>query len=87
MYIIGVYDINRKRVQKVMKTFRKHLLHVQNSVFEGEISDKSFAKLNYSLDKIMNRKEDYVIFYKFHHKNVFRKIEKGTSKTIISNII
>jgi CRISPR-associated endonuclease Cas2 len=39
MFLILVYDVNEKRVNKVLKTCRKYLHWVQNSVLEGEISE------------------------------------------------
>lgn len=33
-----VYDVNEKRVNKVLKIGRKYLNWVQNSVLEGEIT-------------------------------------------------
>ena len=46
---ILVYDINEKRVTKVLKTCRKYLYWVQNSVFEGEISPAKLEKLKLDL--------------------------------------
>ena len=43
MYIILVYDINleekegQKVLRNVFKTCKKYLIHIQNSVFEGEL--------------------------------------------------
>jgi hypothetical protein len=39
MFVIVVYDANEKRVNKFLKTLRKYLTWVQNSVFEGEIEE------------------------------------------------
>ena len=39
MYLIMVYDINEKRVKKVLKIGRKYLDWIQNSVLEGEITE------------------------------------------------
>ena len=53
MYYIAVYDIaSPGRLQKVLKTFRKYLHWVQNSVFEGELNEGQFAALNTELKKI-----------------------------------
>ena len=41
MFVIMVYDVGKKRVAKVLKKSRKYLHWVQNSVFEGEISQQS----------------------------------------------
>lgn len=39
MYVILVYDFGERRVAKMLKLCRKYLNWIQNSVFEGEISE------------------------------------------------
>lgn len=63
MFVILVYDINVKRVAKVLKISRKYLYWVQNSVLEGEISEVNYRKLRMDLEKIVDLKEDSLIFY------------------------
>jgi CRISPR-associated protein Cas2 len=63
-----VYDVNVKRVNKVLKLARKYLNWVQNSVLEGDITDAKFFKLKSELQKIINKEEDSVIFYTFKSK-------------------
>jgi CRISPR-associated protein Cas2 len=63
MYVIMVYDVNTARVQKVLKTGRRYLTWVQNSVFEGEITEAKLAHLISSLRKIIDPAEDSVLFY------------------------
>ncbi len=80
MYVILVYDINEKRVQKVLKTCRKYLYWVQNSVFEGEITGAKFEKLKMELGKIINPDEDSIIFYIFRAKSYTRRETMGVIK-------
>ena len=63
MYIIVSYDVNKKNCEKVMKVLRQKLFHIHNSVFEGEISEKSFQDLKGQLSKIINEESDKIIFY------------------------
>jgi len=63
VYLIMVYDIAEERVYKVLKTARKYLTWVQNSVLEGEISDAGFERLKMELREITKEDEDSVIFY------------------------
>lgn len=65
MFIILVYDIGEKRVAKVLKTCRKYLYWVQNSVFEGEITLARLVKLKIDLNKIIDTEYDSVIIYTF----------------------
>ena len=52
-----VYDINVKRVQKVLKICRKYLTWVQNSVFEGEITPGKLERLKRELESIRKNLE------------------------------
>ena len=86
MFVILVYDVNTKRVAKVLKTARKYLYWVQNSVLEGDISETNFIKLKTELLKKINPEEDSVIFYTFRTKNYSRREEyglKGGMKTFL----
>lgn len=87
MKIILVYDINEKRVAKVLKTCRKYLHWVQNSVFEGDISEAKLEKLKLELRKIINEEEDSLIIYTFrtawYTKRETMGIRKGGEELII----
>ena len=61
MFVILVYDIAEKRVAKVLKKTREYLYWVQNSVFEGEISEANYKKLKMELRRIIDEKEDSII--------------------------
>ncbi|WP_416197167.1 MAG: CRISPR-associated endonuclease Cas2 [Sporanaerobacter sp.] len=63
--MILVYDIGEKRVAKVLKTCRKYLYWVQNSVFEGQISEANLTKLKVELGRIINYEQDSIIIYSF----------------------
>lgn len=76
MYIILVYDISEKKSSKVMKICRKYLNHIQNSVFEGELSSANLIKLEKELIKAINKDTDSVIIYKLQNT-------KYTSRTTI----
>lgn len=87
MKVILVYDINEKRVAKVLKACRKYLHWVQNSVFEGEISEANLEKLKIELKKIINQEEDSIIIYTFRSEWYTRRqiigIQKGGEEIII----
>lgn len=63
MFVILVYDVGEERVAKALKTCRKYLFWVQNSVFEGEISQANFRKLKGELSSVIDKDYDSVIFY------------------------
>jgi len=45
MYVIVVYDMEADRTHLMLKLCRRYLVHVQNSVLEGEISEGDLATL------------------------------------------
>jgi len=64
--VILYYDVNTKRVSKMLKLCRKYLTWVQNSVFEGEISYSNLERLKSEINKIINQDEnDSVVIYIF----------------------
>jgi len=80
MFIILVYDFNVKRVGKALKITRKYLSWVQNSVFEGEISEANFSKLKIELRNLIDPEEDSVVIYKFRSMKYSTRLEMGLKK-------
>jgi CRISPR-associated protein Cas2 len=70
MYVILVYDINleekegQKVLRNVFKTCKKYLVHIQNSVFEGELLESQMLKLKLELNKFIRDDKDSVIVFK-----------------------
>lgn len=77
-YFIAVYDIREKRVGKMLKLFRKYLTWVQNSVFEGELTDAQYARLQVEAAALMVENEDCIIFYR---ANDFRYLQRDVLGT------
>jgi CRISPR-associated protein Cas2 len=65
MYIIAVYDVKEKRVGKTLKLFRQYLVHIQRSVFEGVLTEAQLMGFKEKVKKLLNEKEDSVIYYEF----------------------
>ena len=87
IFVILVYDIGEKRVGKILKATRKYLHWVQNSVFEGEISDANFKKLKHELSVKMDKDEDSVIIYTFRTTKYTKREEMGIKKGGDENIL
>lgn len=77
MYVIMVYDVGVERVVKVLKTGRKYLTHVQNSLLEGELSPAQFKRLRFEVDKIIDDSHDTVLFYTLRTANYLEKVRLG----------
>lgn len=86
MYYILVYDVSSpKRLPKILKTCRRYLHWVQRSVFEGELTKSQFLDLKDEIKKIIDKKEDSVIFFAIRNKEVFRKETVGKELNTITN--
>lgn len=63
MYVIVVYDVGEKRVGKMLKLCRQYLCRVQNSVFEGELSEVKLKELKLKMEGLIEQSEDSVILF------------------------
>ncbi|MCB1145070.1 MAG: CRISPR-associated endonuclease Cas2 [Leptospiraceae bacterium] len=80
MYVILVYDIGEKRVGKMLKLCRRYLTRIQNSVFEGEISESKWEELKIKAKKIMNPEIDSLIIFKSRDERWLDKEVVGYEK-------
>lgn len=69
MYIVLVYDISQseagqKRWSRIFKICKKYLSHIQNSVFEGEISKPHLMQLKKEMQPYINEELDSIIVFK-----------------------
>lgn len=87
MFVILVYDVKQKRVAKILKTARKYLNWVQNSVLEGDVSEANLKKLKKELSYVMNLEEDSAIIYqmrttKYSSREIIGVEKSGTDVII-----
>lgn len=87
MYVILVYDIGEKRVNKMLKLCRKYLNWIQNSVFEGEISEVKLRELLIDADRFMDKSIDSVIIFKGDSKVSMSKEIIGAERCSIDNFL
>lgn len=80
MYAIMVYDVGEPRVAKVLKIARKYLTWVQNSVFEGEITEADIIRLNRELENVIDRNSDSINFYLLRTTRYLSKQTLGVTK-------
>lgn len=78
MYIILMYDIKQigdfnKVQRRVYQICKKYLFHVQNSVFEGELSESQLIKLKFELKKYLRKKDDSCIIFKSRNERWLQK--------------
>jgi CRISPR-associated protein Cas2 len=80
MYVILVYDIGERRVVKMLKLCRQYLNWIQNSVFEGEISEVKLKELISKAKKFMKTEEDSLIIFKSREERWLEKEIIGQEK-------
>ena len=87
MYVILVYDCGEKRVAKMLKLCRKYLSWIQNSVFEGELSDVKLKELQLKAKSIMKENEDSLIIFKSRNEKWLYKEIIGKERSSIDNFL
>ncbi len=92
MYVILVYDIKtdydgQRVLNKTFKTCKKYLSHIQNSVFEGELSESQIIRLKYELDAIIRKDMDSIILFKSRNEKWLIKDMWGKQEDKASNFI
>jgi len=81
MYVILVYDMGERRVVKMLKLCRKYLNWIQNSVFEGEISEVKLKELINRAEEIMDfDQDDSIIIFKSRQQKWLDKQVIGLDK-------
>ena len=87
MYLLLVYDIKVERGNKVKSFLRQNLYWVQNSVFEGEVTNSEFEYIKNKLKEIINEEEDSIIIYKLRMPELMDKQILGIEKAPLNNIL
>ncbi len=86
MYIILVYDVNQKRTAKMLKLCRKYLSWIQNSVFEGEITEVKLKELKHRANEIMDEEDSLILFKSRESKWLEKEIigqERSSTDTML----
>ena len=73
-YVIIVYDVQAERTPKFLKYLRRFLTHVQNSVFEGELTEGTVAEVKETLDSMLEPEESVMVYQMSSEKYVERSV-------------
>ncbi len=87
MYVILVYDVNVKRVAKMLKLCRRYLHWIQNSVFEGELTEMQLKRLKAEIDQLIESGEDSVIIFSSRQSSWMEKEIVGVNKNELDQFI
>ncbi|NIM17000.1 MAG: CRISPR-associated endonuclease Cas2 [Candidatus Aminicenantes bacterium] len=93
MYVILVYDISIKdhigsrTMRNVFKKCKEYLNHIQNSVFEGELTEGQVMELKYELKDLIREDKDSIIFFTSKEEKWLNKDILGLNKNEFSNLL
>lgn len=87
MYVILVYDMGERRVVKMLKHCRKYLNWIQNSVFEGEITEVKLKELVLGAKQFMKEEEDSLIIFKSRNERWLEKEIIGQEKNDLGTFL
>ena len=78
MYVVLVYDISQekngaRRWSRIFKICKKYLSHIQDSVFEGELSNAQLERFKQELKGYINKELDSVILFKSRQEKLLDK--------------
>ena len=92
MYIVLVYDVSQeengaRRWSRIFKICKKYLTHIQNSVFNGELSKGQLAQLQKELKEYIDKELDSVIIFKSRQEKWLDKEFWGRKDDLTSFIL
>jgi len=79
--------MDTKRVGKMLKLCRRYLNWIQNSVFEGELTDVKLKELLQEAKGIMKLETDSIIIFKSRQERWLEKMVIGKEKNKLDNIL
>jgi len=74
VYVVVVYDMDAERTHLMLNFLRKFLTHVQNSVFEGEITEGDLETIQNKAEEMLEPEESTIIYRMSSEKYVERTV-------------
>lgn len=74
VYVVIVYDVEADRTRLFLKFLRQYLTHVQNSVFEGEITEGDIEEIKQRLESMLKSGESTIVYRMSSEKYVSRTV-------------
>ena len=87
MYVILVYDMGEKRVVKMLKLCRRYLNWIQNSVFEGALTELKLKELIHEAKLIMDEQYDSLIIFISRNSKWLDKQVIGQERNSLDNFL
>jgi CRISPR-associated protein Cas2 len=87
MFVLMFYDVGEKRVAKVLKTARRYLTWIQNSVLEGDLTPAQLEHLKIDIKKVIDDEHDSMLLYIWRTERYMKReifgVERGTTDFMI----
>lgn len=74
VYVVAVYDVEADRTRLFLNFLRRYLTHVQNSVFEGEITAGDLEEIKQHLDSMLEAGESVIVYRMSSEQYVSRTV-------------
>lgn len=87
MYCVIVYDVGVERVNRIHKYLKRYLTWIQNSVFEGELSDADFSSVKKYIKENIDFSIDSFLIFRFQSKHSVTKEILGQERNSTDTII
>jgi CRISPR-associated protein Cas2 len=73
-------EVGKYRVARVFKICKKYLKHHQKSIFRGNITPSDQIKLKNELEKVIDKKLDFITMIKVLNSGSFAEESLGTNQ-------
>lgn len=87
VYVIVVYDTLAERNPKILRACRQYLHHVQNSVFEGDLSSAQLKRFRSAVRSVIDTAYDSVLVYTFPPGTTPIRDEWGTGQPAPTDVL
>jgi CRISPR-associated protein Cas2 len=87
MYVLLVYDVEVARVTKIHKFLKRHLHWVQNSVFEGELTEAQIEAVKAGLRRLLSDDADSVLIYTARDRRWLMRETLGRERGETGNLL
>jgi len=85
--VVLVYDVNADKDAKIAKICKPYLIHIQNSVFMGDITLGNLRILLDKLKREIDREKEVLDLFILRSKKTMKRITIGESRVKYENII
>lgn len=87
VYVVIVYDVDQSRVAKVCQYLRRWLHWVQNSAFEGELTEAQLERIKAELNDLIDPEYDSIYIYRLPDRKFVRRDVLGQEKAIAGSFL